>query len=155
MTTPTISQRFVAALAAAVHEARAALGLPVWDEPGIAAAIRRIEHANPAQLLIAFGRGCQDTANETPAALVHANNRAWESEQFVACRVHPDNRAHTPDGECANCRSDRMGTDGQPQPLRRRGVPPAPEVRAQLLADIGRTDPERSPAETTPEAATA
>jgi len=141
MTTPPIPQRFVAALAAAVHEARAALGHTPWDEPGIAAAIRQLSHVSLADQLIAFGRAVADPTNETPAAALHTNNRAWDSDWWHPCKTHPDCRARTPDGECANCRADRLGTDGQPQPLRRHGTPPDPQLRAQMLTEIRRPHP--------------
>jgi hypothetical protein len=140
MTTHAASQRFIAMLAGVVAEVRASLGHSTWDEPGIAAAIRHTaEHTPMLELAIAFLRAAGDPANDTPAAIQHANNRAWDTDWYLPCKLHPETRARRLNGECASCWTDRNAAS-EALPLRNRGVPPAPDVRRQLAAAFTASD---------------
>src|SRR4051812_39363793 len=118
MTTTGVSQRAIAALAALVHEAR-----PDWDEPGIAAAIRRCPPVGVQDLMIAFARAASDPTNETPAAVTFLDNRAWDSDSYLPCKVHPTAGRRT-NGECGACYADR--TEARDRPERQVTPPPAP-----------------------------
>lgn len=138
MTTTRISQRAVAALAALVHEIQAQAGVTPWDEPGIAAAIRKTPDVPLQQLAVAFTRGCLDPANLTPAVLADLNNRAWDSDWHLPCKTHPQTRARRTDGECAGCYADRRADESSV--MRDRGGRPIPDdARAQMLTAIGGT----------------
>lgn len=105
MTTPAISKRAVAALAALVHELR-----PDWDEPGVAAEIRRaVEHVPPMRLARSLLRAADDPRNETPAAIRFPDNACW-SDAPQRCNLHPNAGTRT-DGECGGCRADRMAAE--------------------------------------------
>lgn len=132
MTTTGISQRAIAALAALVHEAR-----PDWDEPGIAAAIRRCPAVGIRDLMIAFARAASDPTNETPAAVTFLDNRAWDSDGFLPCKVHP-NAGRRTDGECGGCHADRMEARTSP-PTREATPPPAP-LREMFAAHTKRDE---------------
>lgn len=126
MTTTGITQRDIAALAALVHSLR-----PEWDEPGIAAAIRRCPPLPLDQVAIAFIRAAKNAANDTPAAVALLNNRAWDDDWYPPCKIHSEQRARRTNGECASCFADRTADDsGIPA---RRPTPP-PEPLRQLVA---------------------
>ncbi|HKN57134.1 MAG TPA: hypothetical protein VJX66_31910 [Amycolatopsis sp.] len=124
MTTPAIPQRAIAALAALVHTIR-----PDWHEPGIAAAIRRCPPIGIPDIAIAFIRGALDPTNETPEALTHLNNRAWDTQHMLACPTHGNTPRRTT-GECAGCYADRI----EAGPLEPKPATPPPAPLRQLVA---------------------
>ena len=124
----TASNQFVTALAALVHELR-----PSWDARGIAWAAHKLRDTIPADALaLAFIKGQADEANETPAALVHLDNRAWEDVTYPPCKTHPLVRGRRTNGECAGCYADRNASPTPGAITDRGGVPMPEQVRRQV-----------------------
>lgn len=139
------------ALAALVHAIR-----PEWDPPGIVATARRIvddAHLDLREIAIAMLRATADPTNDTPAAITHLDNRAWDTDGYPPCKTHPRAPRRT-SGECAGCYADRQAAAVYVIP-RRQGVPPTPDVRAQLQAAIRPSRSDTAGAsEATPDTAT-
>lgn len=108
---------------------------PEWDTPGCVAALRRLDDMPVWQLTIAAARYAADEQNLTPGNLPNLANRAWDSEGYPPCPVHPEYRARRIDGTCGMCWVDKHAAT-EPLPLRRKGHPIPPAVREQLLAEI-------------------
>lgn len=134
MTTP-LSERGLGHLADLLHEIR-----PDWDVAGCVAALRKLPTIPGDQLVIAAARYAADQANITPAYLADLGNRAWDTDWYPPCDVHPHTRARHISGECAACRADRLAVT-EPQPLRRNGGPCPDDLRAAMLAEIARPHP--------------
>lgn len=127
MTTP--SNQAINALAFLMHEVR-----PDWDAPGCVAALRRVPEVGLVDLIVAAVKCAADPANDTPVALVHLNNRVWDSDWYLPCKTHPKVRARRTNGECAGCYADRMEDS---RPISDRGGVPMPEqARADVLAAL-------------------
>jgi hypothetical protein len=79
--------------------------------------------------------------NDTPAAIQHLDNRAWESDWYPPCRIHPQTRARRPNGQCAACWTDRReGPDAGV--IRDRGGRPIPaEARSAVDAALSASKP--------------
>lgn len=122
MTKP-VSNLAVTALASLVHEIR-----PEWEQRGIAWAIHKLGERNLplADITIAFVRGAVDETNETPAALVHLDNRAWESNAYPRCKRHPLTWGRRKNGECGGCYADRMGVEYDMRPAHDTAADPHP-----------------------------
>lgn len=137
MTTTRITPAGISALAALVHEIR-----PDWDRRGIAGAAHQVAGQVPfVALAIAFLRGAVDPDNDTPAAIQHLDNRAWESGWYPPCRTHPQTRARRPNGQCAACWTDRR-EDPDAGVIRDRGGKPIPDEARQLIAATVRATPD-------------
>lgn len=130
MTTPRrITPAGITALAAFIHTDLR----PDWDRRGIAGTLIALADTAPAEALaFALIRGALDPTNETPAAIAHLNNHAWDSDGYPPCPTH-GNTPRRVSGECAHCFADRTGDDTG-APTQRKGTPPPKPLR-QLVAD--------------------
>jgi hypothetical protein len=132
MTTTRMSSQQINALAFLMHELR-----PEWDTPGCVAALRRCPEVGLGDLMIAVAKGAVDPANDTPAALVHLNNRAWDSDWYLPCKAHPNTRARRTNGECAACWTDRQVRELEAEAERAVTIQRMPqEARDKILAAI-------------------
>lgn len=130
--TTTLSNQQINALAFLMHELR-----PEWDTPGCVAALRRCPEVGLGDLMIAVAKGAVDQANDTPAALVHLNNRAWDSDWYLPCKTHPNTRARRTNGECAACWTDRQVRELEAEAERGVTIMRMPqEARDRILAAI-------------------
>lgn len=133
MTEKLRTQRAIANLASLVRECQVEAGIRPWDEPGIAAELRRPEHGNVPLAALAWAaiRAALDSRNDTPVVL-HLGNRAWEAFDPWPCKTHPECKSRRTNGECGACWADRNAsrTPGQ---IRDRGGSPIPaEARTAM-----------------------
>lgn len=136
MTSP--SNQAVNALAFLMHEVR-----PDWDAPGCVAALRRVPQVGLVDLVVAAVKCAADPANDTPVALVHMNNRAWDSDWYLPCRKHPEQRARRTNGECASCFADRVEAVAFPE---RKPTPPSKPLRV-MVSDVRQSLAEAKPSD--------
>ena len=132
---------------------------PDWPEASLRTFLERnLAHRPYLDVSVALTWVATDPDSQSPARVLEAG--PWWAHSRTAdiprnVNTCPDHThagirtdARTGQQTCAGCWADSHGTDGQPQPLRRRGVPPAPETRQQLLAALTPSRPATSSAAT-------
>lgn len=123
---------------------------PDWPAQSLQAFIQRnLAHRAYRDAAVALTACALDPDTSTPARVLEAGpwwTMAGTRDVPTArndCPEHPYAAlrvdAHTGQQSCAGCWANTHGTDGSPQPLRRRGTPPTDEQRAQIRGDIHRT----------------
>lgn len=133
MVAPLTTREQAELIAALVHEIR-----PEWDTPGILAAIAKVAHRHPADVMMAAARLAMSEA-KTPGALANQAAECWRERvapvqvyrpptKAEACPLH---LSHFRDS-CAGCEADRKA-GANPGELQRPTRPAAPEVAAAAI----------------------
>lgn len=135
MTHDRITPAAITALAALIHETR-----PDWDRRGIAGAAHQLaDTVPPIPLAIAFLRAAANPSNDTPYAIVHLNNHAWDTDGYPPCPTHPNYRARRVNGECGACHADRNADTTSVAHFTRK--PPPVDALTAIRAELRRPHP--------------
>lgn len=109
-----------------------------WDQPGILAALHRVQTLALADIAMAAFRAAADRAIDTPAPIGDTRSSAWRERiaEPVAtkteyCRIHG---TALKAGTCPSCRADQLAGD---QPTERRpGQRLPPEQVAAIVGEL-------------------
>lgn len=120
---------------------------PDWPEPSLRTFLERHLHFRPLRdVAVALTFVATDPDTQSPARVLEPgpwwqHTRTGDVPRAAnGCQEHPEATLRhdlaTGTSTCSACWANRYGTDGQPQPLRRRGVPPEPDVRNRIRASL-------------------
>ena len=106
---PLTSRAQAEAIAEAVHLIR-----PEWDTPGILAAVAKVAHRHPCDVLMAATRAAANPELKNPGAIGNQQSEVWRER--VTVPTSPRNP--TPATACHDCGRER-DTCGCPDPTER------------------------------------